>query len=233
MASKPRGRSKRCGKSKTPPMPPRCSPDIGQTSNDTAISAPSTRKNSRRSTSSAAATRANHSRSLESGGGRTIHDIFGQKCSESFAHYDRASSSWKTSQATFLSDSGKFSERWPRAGSMRNGIACRHLPSAPLTAATGCSSWPTPRANERQQANSQDSYVALSKAVRMPFATPTVSSAKGSTGGTKQSRDLRMDVGGQLNPTWVEWLMGFPLGWTALPASETPSSRRSRNGLAK
>ena len=27
---------------------------------------------------------------------------------------------------------------------------------------------------------------------------------------------------GQLNPTWVEWLMGFPLGWTDLNASETP-----------
>jgi hypothetical protein len=24
--------------------------------------------------------------------------------------------------------------------------------------------------------------------------------------------------GGQLNPTWVEWLMGFPLGWTDLDA---------------
>ena len=22
--------------------------------------------------------------------------------------------------------------------------------------------------------------------------------------------------GGQLNPTWVEWLMGFPIGWTDL-----------------
>lgn len=33
---------------------------------------------------------------------------------------------------------------------------------------------------------------------------------------------------GQLNPTWVEWLMGFPLGWTASSASETQSCRRSR-----
>jgi hypothetical protein len=24
--------------------------------------------------------------------------------------------------------------------------------------------------------------------------------------------------GGQLNPMWVEWLMGFPLGWTDLGA---------------
>jgi hypothetical protein len=29
-------------------------------------------------------------------------------------------------------------------------------------------------------------------------------------------------VGGRLNPTWVEWLMGFPLGWTDLEDSETP-----------
>jgi hypothetical protein len=28
--------------------------------------------------------------------------------------------------------------------------------------------------------------------------------------------------GGQLNPTWVEWLMGFPLGHTDLEPSETP-----------
>jgi hypothetical protein len=30
--------------------------------------------------------------------------------------------------------------------------------------------------------------------------------------------------GGKLNPTWVEWLMGFPTGWTDLKDSETPSS---------
>jgi hypothetical protein len=34
-------------------------------------------------------------------------------------------------------------------------------------------------------------------------------------------------VGGQLNPTWVEWLRGFPAGWTDCGPSETRSSRRS------
>jgi hypothetical protein len=38
---------------------------------------------------------------------------------------------------------------------------------------------------------------------------------------------LADQVGGSLNPTWVKWLMGFPLGWTALDASATPSSRKS------
>ena len=27
---------------------------------------------------------------------------------------------------------------------------------------------------------------------------------------------LAAQVGGSLNPTWVEWLMGWPLGWTDL-----------------
>jgi hypothetical protein len=35
------------------------------------------------------------------------------------------------------------------------------------------------------------------------------------------SRPLSEAVSGQLNPTWVEWLMGFPLGWTDLDVSET------------
>lgn len=32
---------------------------------------------------------------------------------------------------------------------------------------------------------------------------------------------------GPLSPMWVEWLMGYPLGWTVLSASEMPSSRKS------
>jgi hypothetical protein len=54
---------------------------------------------------------------------------------------------------------------------------------------------------------------------------------------------LATAVGGRLNPTWCEWYMGFPLGWTdvewplASPRSVTPLSRRkssgSRNGSSK
>ena len=36
------------------------------------------------------------------------------------------------------------------------------------------------------------------------------------------------ELNGALNPTWVEWLMGFPLGWTDLKDSATPLSRKSR-----
>lgn len=34
----------------------------------------------------------------------------------------------------------------------------------------------------------------------------------------KRSKNLKDQIGGQLNPTWVEWLMGFPTGWTDLDA---------------
>jgi len=33
---------------------------------------------------------------------------------------------------------------------------------------------------------------------------------------------------GQLNPEWVEWLMGYPIGHTACADSETPSFRKSQ-----
>lgn len=32
---------------------------------------------------------------------------------------------------------------------------------------------------------------------------------------------------GRLNPAWIEWLMGYPIGWTELKHSETQSSRSS------
>ena len=37
--------------------------------------------------------------------------------------------------------------------------------------------------------------------------------------------------GGRLNPTWVEWLMGFPIGWTDLEDLETLSSPKLPNTL--
>jgi hypothetical protein len=37
---------------------------------------------------------------------------------------------------------------------------------------------------------------------------------------------LASDAGGPLNPPWLEWFMGFPIGWTEPAPLETQSCRR-------
>ena len=47
----------------------------------------------------------------------------------------------------------------------------------------------------------------------------------------RHSTTLATIAGGKLNPTWVEWLMGFPTGWTDLNNSETQLSHKSQKSL--
>jgi hypothetical protein len=62
--------------------------------------------------------------------------------------------------------------------------------------------------------------VHLSQVIRDRRMWPTPTSSDGTGGPGSSGRDggdnLRTAVNGQLNPTWVEWLMGFPEGWTDL-----------------
>ena len=90
---------------------------------------------------------------------------------------------------------------------------------------------------ERQQNNNRPGRTTpptLKDAVAYPrnWPTPTARDWKGAAGFKKESRNLadltylaqirsgtrdgRVGNGGSLNPTWVEWLMGFPPGWTDL-----------------
>jgi hypothetical protein len=75
--------------------------------------------------------------------------------------------------------------------------------------------WPTPRANERAQYNSQDGGMALSRAVRF-WATPRSNGGTGPGEHGQGGQNLQTQTGGLLNPRWVEWLMGYPAGWTDL-----------------
>jgi hypothetical protein len=72
----------------------------------------------------------------------------------------------------------------------------------------------------------------IMEALKM-WPTPNTVDAKGGTRAGEGQTQLCHVVGGSLNPTWVEWLMGFPLGWTALEASGIASSRKSQNSSAK
>jgi hypothetical protein len=111
--------------------------------------------------------------------------------------------------------------------------------------ATAVKMWPTPSATDHKGSVTGDTLerrrgmtrgVRLAEQVMRTFPTPVTTRPHDSENtagkfmpGQKQ-HDLTAAVasgGGQLSPQWVEWLMGFPLGWTALEPSATPSSRKS------
>jgi hypothetical protein len=90
--------------------------------------------------------------------------------------------------------------------------------------------WPTPLATEAEK----NPTTGLTRAF---WATPTSldwRSGKASQQTMERNRrPLSEQVGGQLNPRWVEWLMGFPFGWTALCDSATPWCLTSRRQSTK
>ena len=82
--------------------------------------------------------------------------------------------------------------------------------------------FPTPMAAEAKRgANHRYARgnLGLSAVVHM-FPTPTANDSKNNaapsqmTENGRHSDALNVVVGGGLNPFWVEWLMGFPVGWT-------------------
>jgi hypothetical protein len=59
------------------------------------------------------------------------------------------------------------------------------------------------------------------------WGTPNCSGMDGGSNSRKAAKkrgniaELETKKTGQLNPSWVEWLMGWPIGWTDLKPSET------------
>ena len=122
----------------------------------------------------------------------------GQKWRESFAKYDPTTRSLKTVQSSLLEDSTAYCATLPRWGSMQSGELSERTTPEHLIGGTACGSlaWPTPTAHNAKEGG----YPAEHKR-----NTPT----------------LAAQAGGKLNPTWVEWLMGWPLGWTDCAVSAT------------
>jgi len=159
--------------------------------------------------------------------------VFGTSLLGSLASYDRDTSSWKTSQTCLFEGRILFSGSFPRSGMTRSGTLFRLRPLVLRTDGSGCGLWlgtPTAAMSIRSEEFQRQTAPTPAEFVRM-YPTPTTKANQMCPSmqfrGTA-CRNLREDTGGgSLNPMWVEWLMGFPPGWTALDASETPLSRRS------
>jgi len=96
--------------------------------------------------------------------------------------------------------------------------------------------WLTPQAGDAKACyTGTQNQVMLAHQVKM-WPTPVSKMWKDSGCPSEFNRNeipLAALVGGALNPTWVEWLMGFPLGWTVSKVWEMRSSRKSQKSLVE
>jgi hypothetical protein len=113
---------------------------------------------------------------------------------------------------------------------MRGGECWELSTPARLTSGSGSGLWPTPTVDDSSNATRESgSFQSLTRAVRM-WPTPRQADHKGATSLSEctarrvangqanlpEAVVESSENGGQLNPTWVEWLMGWPLFWTSL-----------------
>ena len=139
----------------------------------------------------------------------------------SFATFDPGTSSWRTSQQSLFEDSTPYSDRWPKAGSMRSGAVSKRPTLARLTAeiAGGSSrgtggNWPTPRSRDGDKSprNVESSHGPHLTAVAAHWQTPSVADTTGghlSRGGSRSGELLLRGQAKQwATPTTRDWKDG-------------------------
>jgi hypothetical protein len=198
-----------------------------------------------------------HARTFRSVGeelaSRAREAVSGSSSRESFASFDPASSSWKTSQLSCLAEETACSLTLPRRGTMRSGRLYEPRTLERLTSERGYSSsrgaWPTPSASLPNDGESAETWVKRAARLKekhnngngagMPLAvavqlwpTPGANDHKGSCAPGQRRGQLDEATenepgAARLNPSWVEALMGLPAGWTD-PGPHGAESRNTR-----
>jgi len=158
---------------------------------------------------------------------------------ESLEKFDLDTRSWKTHQCLWDEVLQPSSVILPKWGMMRSGVLWERTTLPRLTSGTGSGSWPTAQARDyrsvtgREHEQRDNAMQNLNVAVvynQKNWPTPTTRDYKGvPPDGYFRDGELQTDTvdravhavsdgnkNGQLNPTWVEWLMGWPIGWTSM-----------------
>ena len=156
-----------------------------------------------------------------------------------FARYDHDSASWRTFQVSLLTHTSMlFSGTWLRAGIIVDGVAYRQPRWERRIREIGSGLWPTPTSRDWKDGTAEScknvpENSLLGRAVHH-WPTPRSCSAMVAVI-TKEAQEkarrrfpnletvMAIDnpdaVGGRLNPEFVEWLQGFPRGWTSLEST--------------
>lgn len=125
----------------------------------------------------------------------------GQRWCVPFAWYDHSTALWRTWQLSLDGEWDVFSGTWPRSGMMRNGIAYQLATLARPTSETVSGLLPTPRKSRG-------------------YTNPTLGKPRNDCVTTSILGEPVLGM--RPTPEFVEWKMGFPIGWTELSSSETP-----------
>ena len=121
-----------------------------------------------------------------------------------FVKFDPASCTWRTPQRSLLGDSEPYSATWPQWGLMLDG-ACLALTTPTLrTRERDSGFWPTLTASIGAKCGGRHRGKADTLASRLA-----------------ETEGLSTSSTGRVNPTWAEWLMGFPEGWSDCAPLET------------
>ena len=142
---------------------------------------------------------------------------------------------------------------WKASGTASSHLLFQLVPSMHSTEGIEFGLWPTPTTQEIEHPDMQLSRTGrrltkdkknshslnLADSVKM-WPTPRAAEWKGTGPLGSKSHKHRLaksyldatvqeaeQITGQLNPAWVEWLMGYEIGHTDLKPSEMPSSRKS------
>ena len=131
--------------------------------------------------------------------------------------------------------------RGTESGLSPNGVDSFHTPNT--TGLDGGSNsrkalknrqWASPNARDwKDSGASQGNRKSPNLGTMVHWPTPRTAGMCGGTGSwellnknttKEEARQMGAGNGGKLNPTWVEWLMGWPLGWTDLKPLATDKS---------
>jgi len=156
--------------------------------------------------------------------------VCGWKWRALLVRYDLDLSLWKTQTCLFPEVLPWSSVTLPTWGMMHDGECWERIMSELPIRDIGFGLWPTPVADGDRTTNYAQGGTSLGFAVRN-WPTPTCHDRKGKSGATRGRGAvggpcLTMVVGGTLSPMWVEWLMGWPIGWTDCDALEMDRFRR-------
>jgi len=96
-----------------------------------------------------------------------------------------------------------------------------------LIEAVSARMWPTPTASTGGPEPEGKTGRKLATVVMYPTPRSGTDTMCGGSGHKRMLQGTALEKGrGQLNPNWVEWLMGWPIGWTDLKQSATARYRQ-------